>query len=246
MKKQILIVEDNFELADNTKDLLESEGYEVCEILDSENRIEDVLYENSPTAILLDIHLNGERNGIDIAHNIREKFNIPVIFFTSASDKETIEKVKAVSPEGYILKPFTKDTLVTSLELAISNFETKSNNKVSELIFQDRIIKGSIFIRDKGYLKKVNIQEIDWIKADGSYTHICTEDQTIYTLRNLIKEVINKLPSVLFCKVNKAYIVNLDKIEALNSKEIIIKGQNIPVGRNYYQNILSRLNQVTR
>ncbi|WP_200976012.1 LytTR family DNA-binding domain-containing protein [Echinicola sp. 20G] len=246
MKKQVLIVEDNLDLADNTKDLLEADGYEVCDILDSDEKIEDVLFEKSPSVILLDIHLSGNSNGIDIAHNIREKFSIPVVFFTSSSDKETIEKVKEISPDGYIIKPFTKDTLITTLSLAISNFENKNSDRVSELIFQDKVIKGSIFIRDKGYLKKVAIQEIDWIKADGSYTHISTGKNSVYTLRNVLKDVLNKLPSVLFCKVNKAYIVNLDKIDALNSKEIIINEQVIPVGRNYYQNILSRLNQVTR
>ncbi|AGA78405.1 LytR/AlgR family response regulator transcription factor [Echinicola vietnamensis] len=246
MKTQILIVEDNPELADNTKDLLEAEGYEVCDILDSDEKIEDTLFEKFPAAVLLDIHLKGNSNGIDIAHNIREKFNIPVIFFTSSTDKETLNKVKEVSPDGYIVKPFSKDTLITTLTLAISNYETKNADKVSELIVHDKIIKGSIFIRDKGYLKKIAIKDIDWIKADGSYTHISTGDNTVYTLRNVLKDVLQKLPSLLFCKVNKAFIVNLDKIDALNSKEILIKDQSIPVGRNYYQNILSRLNQVTR
>lgn len=246
MKTQILIVEDNPELADNTKDLLEAEGYEVCDILDSDEKIEDTLFEKFPAAVLLDIHLKGNSNGIDIAHNIREKFNIPVIFFTSSTDKETLNKVKEVSPDGYIVKPFSKDTLITTLTLAISNYETKNADKVSELIVHDKIIKGSIFIRDKGYLKKIAIKDIDWIKADGSYTHISTGDNTVYTLRNVLKDVLQKLPSLLFCKVNKAFIVNLDKIDALNSKEILINDQSIPVGRNYYQNILSRLNQVTR
>ncbi|QDH79394.1 DNA-binding response regulator [Echinicola soli] len=246
MKTQILIVEDNLELADNTKDLLEAEGFEVCDILDSDERIEDTLFEKFPAAVLLDIHLKGNSNGIDIAHDIRDKFNIPVVFFTSSTDKETLNKVKEVSPDGYIVKPFSKDTLITTLTLAISNFETKNTDKVSELILHDKIIRGSIFIRDKGYLKKIFIKDIDWIKADGSYTHISTGNNTVYTLRNILKDVLQKLPSMLFCKVNKAFIVNLDKIDALNSKEIIIKDQSIPVGRNYYQNILSRLNQVTR
>lgn len=116
MKTQILIVEDNPELADNTKDLLEAEGYEVCDILDSDEKIEDTLFEKFPAAVLLDIHLKGNSNGIDIAHNIREKFNIPVIFFTSSTDKETLNKVKEVSPDGYIVKPFSKDTLITTLD----------------------------------------------------------------------------------------------------------------------------------
>ncbi|GAB3659132.1 hypothetical protein GCM10028791_32430 [Echinicola sediminis] len=246
MKPKILIVEDNFELADNTRDLLETEGFDVCGILDSGDKVEEIMFEMLPTAVLLDINLCGEINGIEAAHIIRNKFNIPLVFFTSLSDKDTLEQAKEISPDGYILKPFTRDTLITTLTIAISNFDKKNSNKVSELILQDKLIKGSIFFRDKGYLKKVNIQDIEWIKADGSYTHICTGVGTIYTLRNVLKDVISKLPSMLFCKVNKAYVVNLDKIDALNSKEIILNGQSIPVGRNYYQSILSRINQVTR
>jgi CheY-like chemotaxis protein len=80
MGKRTLIVEDNFELADNAKSLLETDGFEVCGILDSHELIEKVIEEKAPSAVLLDIHLNGEMDGIEIATLIRRNFDIPVVF----------------------------------------------------------------------------------------------------------------------------------------------------------------------
>ncbi len=200
MKKRVIIIEDNLELADNTKYLLESEGYEVCHISDTAENLENILYEKSPSLILLDIYLKDNNNGIEIANIVRSKFHIPLVFFTSLADKATLEKVKEVTPEGYIVKPFSKDTLLTTVSIAISNFEIKSQEKVTELLMHEKIINGSIFIRDKGYLKKISINDIEWIKADGSYTHISTSSNSVFTLRNILKDVLNKLPSRLFCK----------------------------------------------
>lgn len=79
----------------------------MCAILDSEEKIEEVIFEKEPSAVLFDIKLNGNIDGIDIAHMIRRQFSIPVVFFTSSSDLQTIERVKDTSPDGYIIKPFT-------------------------------------------------------------------------------------------------------------------------------------------
>lgn len=218
----------------------------MCAILDSEEKIEEVIFEKEPSAVLFDIKLNGNIDGIDIAHMIRRQFSIPVVFFTSSSDLQTIERVKDTSPDGYIIKPFTKDVLITTIVLAISNYRKKENlQKETELEAAAQMLPDSIFIRDKGYLRKITISDIDWIKGDGSYTHIATT-QSAYTLRNYLRDVMRKLPGYLFCKINKAYIVNINKIEAINSKEIIINGKTFPVGRNYYQEIVTRLNQISQ
>ena len=82
---------------------------------------------NTPDAVILDINLDSEKDGIQIADFINKNYQLPFIFLTSYADRETLERAKAVEPWGYIVKPFNEKTLQASLEMAISNFANRSN-----------------------------------------------------------------------------------------------------------------------
>jgi DNA-binding LytR/AlgR family response regulator len=69
---------------------------------------------------LIDIALGGKRDGIDVAHVIRERGETPFIFLTSYADPATIERAKPTRPAGYVVKPFTADDLYSSIELALA------------------------------------------------------------------------------------------------------------------------------
>lgn len=58
---------------------------------------------------------------------------MPFIYLTSYSDKAIMDRAKATSPSGFIVKPFNKNTLLASLEIAVSNFSQHSNNHVPQL-----------------------------------------------------------------------------------------------------------------
>jgi len=73
----------------------------------------------SPDIALLDISIKGDKDGIDIAHIINKKHNIPFVFLTSFADKETIDRVKETSPYGYIVKPFKDRDLAPVIEVAL-------------------------------------------------------------------------------------------------------------------------------
>jgi len=86
------------------------------------------LENSSPDAVILDINLGSQMDGIEIAHLINKTCQVPFVFLTSYSDRETLEKAKLVKPWGYIVKPFNEKTVLATLEIAISNF-AQSNNK---------------------------------------------------------------------------------------------------------------------
>ncbi len=75
--------------------------------------------ETSPDAILMDISLKGDMDGIETAKIIKEKFNIPIIFLTASSDDKTLNRVIPFQPAQYILKPFNDDDLRIALRLSI-------------------------------------------------------------------------------------------------------------------------------
>ena len=66
----------------------------------------------------MDIHLAGTIDGIDAAHDISEKFNIPVIFLTAYADDQTLERAKGAKPFGYLIKPFRERDLHATIRMA--------------------------------------------------------------------------------------------------------------------------------
>ena len=124
---QILIIEDEPVIAENIAYYLNNHDFKVCGIAYDADEAKMFLENGSPDAIVLDINLGSEMDGLDIAAFVNNHYPIPFVLLTSYADKETIEKAKKVKPWGYIVKPFNEDTLLASLEMAISNFAQTHN-----------------------------------------------------------------------------------------------------------------------
>ncbi len=125
---RILIVEDEPVIAENLAHYLNNYDFSVCGIAYDDEEAKMFLENSAPDAVILDINLGSQMDGIDIARLINKTCPLPFVFLTSYADRETIEKAKLVKPWGYIVKPFNEKTVLATLEIAISNF-AQSNNK---------------------------------------------------------------------------------------------------------------------
>ncbi|MFZ1311366.1 MAG: response regulator, partial [Chitinophagaceae bacterium] len=129
-KFRVLIVEDEPVIAENISMYLDNNDFEVSGIAYDSGEAIEQLQNNTPDAAILDINLESEEDGIDIANCINQKYQIPFLFLTSYSDKETLQRAKNVNPSGYIVKPFNEKTLLASLEIAINNHAADTNKKM--------------------------------------------------------------------------------------------------------------------
>jgi PAS domain S-box-containing protein len=120
---QILIVEDEYILAINLQETLESIGYTVVDIADSAEAAVAKAEELRPNLILMDIRLRGEMDGIEAAELIWNQFQIPLIYVTGHSDKSTVERATLTFPFGYILKPVREQELYVAIQTALSRYE---------------------------------------------------------------------------------------------------------------------------
>ncbi|WP_194776968.1 response regulator transcription factor [Pararhodonellum marinum] len=125
MKKRILIVEDEVMVAEEIKMSLEDLGHEVVGMVMNGDKALNALTMFNPDLALLDIHIKGSLNGIDLARLIRKNHLIPFVFLTAYSDVMTLDKAKDTLPYGYIVKPFNETDLKVSIELAIHKFQTE-------------------------------------------------------------------------------------------------------------------------
>jgi len=129
--ERILIVEDEALVADLIKTCLTKADYVIAATAETGEEGLRRAAELRPDLALMDIHLKGGLDGIQVATRLREEFGIPVVFLTGLRDDSTIERSRAAQAFGYLLKPFRAEELKASVELALDK-----HRNASELINQ--------------------------------------------------------------------------------------------------------------
>jgi len=124
---RVLIVEDEPLIAEHIATYLDNNDFEVSAICYDWDDAAGQLNTNTPDVVLLDINLEEERDGIQLAQIINEKYHLPFLFLTAHSDRDTLQKAKAVNPGGYIVKPYNEKTIAASIEIAVSNYYAAAN-----------------------------------------------------------------------------------------------------------------------
>ncbi|MCX6290883.1 MAG: response regulator [Bacteroidetes bacterium] len=372
---KIMIVEDEIIVAKDIQHILKKLGYEAFDPYSNGKKALDSIEKLNPDLILLDINLKGsDLDGIQVAEQIHQNYEIPFIFLTAFSDKNTLERAKLTEPYGYIIKPFEEDDIRTAIEiahykytkdleiqnkgnrfataldsldvaviitdanekiifmnrmaetltgslkqevlgkdiglamkncnqatrdaiktlahtvvgtvqkkendseLAISNGVSEHkvsvntfpiltvNNKINGCAFvltspgkkdtvsetsadknlfnflENIYANNSFFVKKDSRFVKVNFQDILWIEALDNYVIIKTSSKEQFILHSSMKDIEVKLPQLNFARVHRSYIVQLEKISALEENACIIDGNRIPIGKSYKDNLMSRLN----
>ena len=127
-KVKILVVEDNRIVAEDIKNNLEEMGYAVSGVATSGEKALVAAKEQLPDIAIMDIRLGNGMNGIDTASELRQNYQIPIIYLTAHADKETVSRAKKTEPYAYLVKPFDVEELQSAVEIAI--YRHKMERKV--------------------------------------------------------------------------------------------------------------------
>lgn len=122
IKQRILIVEDEFIVANDLRIILTKAGYEVCGIAVSVQQAEKLIITHKPDWVLLDIMLKGELTGIDLAQKLLT-LNLPFLYISANTNEKTLQAAKATQPYGFLVKPFRERDLLVMLDIARYRFE---------------------------------------------------------------------------------------------------------------------------
>lgn len=117
--KRILVVEDELLVAEDIAECLRFRGFDVCGTAKSSDEALALAREQLPDLALMDIVIQGERDGIETAEILRSELGIPVVFLTAFSQEHILERAKSVAPLGYIVKPFEESSLISTVEVAL-------------------------------------------------------------------------------------------------------------------------------
>ena len=129
---RLLVVEDESIVAMDIKHRAEGLGYDVLGIAASGEEAIKKTEENQPDLVLMDIVLKGKMDGVQAAQEIRERFDIPVVYLTAYSDEKTLSRAKLTGPFGYIIKPFEDRELHSAIEVALYKHKMDSKLRESE------------------------------------------------------------------------------------------------------------------
>jgi DNA-binding LytR/AlgR family response regulator len=81
------------------------------------------------------------------------------------------------------------------------------------------------------------------LKGDGNYTTLVTSSRS-YSLRNILKDFEEVLPSKYFLRIHKSFIVNIHEINTISSKEVTVGQEKVPVGRTYYPILINSIQKL--
>ncbi|MFA0963382.1 LytR/AlgR family response regulator transcription factor [Roseivirga sp. BDSF3-8] len=236
----ILIIEDDSNIAASLSEMLEILNHNVAGVADSYEVAIKELETKDIQLALVDIQLRGDKSGIEVAEQLKNNYKIPFIFTTAFADKETIEKAAVHSPYGYIVKPYSMKEINAGIEIAVQNHANLKNLKAEdEGVFN----QSSLFIKSNSRLVRVAMDDILYVEAKGDYAVFKTE-QKGYVVHTTFKNVEEKLDPQKFVKVHRSYIVNIDKVVDIEENNLLIKEQVIPISRGQKPNLLKRLNTI--
>lgn len=249
---KILIVEDEFIIAEKLSADLAEIGYKITEVVSSgEDAIKSVGV-NPPDLVIMDINIDGDLDGIETTRKIQDRMAIPVIYLTGLSDQEIFRKARTTRPSGYLSKPYNRQDIFHAIELALYTAEGKLKNSAPGKDEEESvcILNDRIFLKDnKNCFNKILIDDIFWIKADGSYSLIETK-QGKYLASTNIKTIEKKISAPQFVRIHRSYLVNIEWIKQIVGKTCVVLelpipdySENpvtkveIPIGAEYRENI---------
>lgn len=229
MSTEILIVEDEPIIADDLAMTLEKMNYSVVDIFDNAEDTLRFLKKNKPDLLLLDINIEGDKDGIELGTAVGKEFKLPFIFLTSYYDKSTVERASKANPLGYLVKPFNEKDLQVNIELAIR----KSQSAVEP-------VSENFFVRQNNELISLNQGDIVYAEAYDNYAYIHTVDKK-FLVSHTLKSIEQKLDPDRFSRIHKSYLIQFSKITSISEGYLYLGAVQLPIGKVYKQALFNNL-----
>ncbi|REE00461.1 LytR/AlgR family response regulator transcription factor [Marinoscillum furvescens] len=220
---QILVVDDEEAIGAMCSSLLNELGYAVVGIAASYDQAVRAIDEKQPDLVILDIDLGDSKNGIDLADHINETTKTPFLYLSSYADISTVSKAAKTIPQAYLIKPFTKEDLFTTIEIV------RNKNKTDQTI---QISSGTSTI-------KISANDVSLIKSDNNYIEIF-ENGKRHIVRSSLDAFLKEQEYDNFVRIHRSYAINLLKVDSFSRQHVIVGNHKCPISRSYKQELMQR------
>ena len=180
MSKSIFAVEDDALTAALLGRYIEEMGYRIAGKADNGDAALHQIRQTQPDLVLMDINLKGKMDGIEAAARLQADGVVPVIYLTAYADGNLLARAKLTEPYGYLVKPFTKQSLQASVEMGL--YKGDMERQRLEMLARIRRLEGLLSICM--CCKKIRAENHDWHQlekyisehSDASFSHgLCPE-----------------------------------------------------------------------
>lgn len=141
---RIFIVEDETIVAFNLQQRLTQLGYDVPAVAASGRESLDLIGQTKPDLVLMDIHIEGDMDGIEVAARLKKDNPVPVIYLTAYSEDSTLERARKTSPYGYLIKPFSERELHATIQMALERHMVEEALTESKRLLQQALDAASM------------------------------------------------------------------------------------------------------
>jgi CheY-like chemotaxis protein len=131
-KVRILIIEDDSITVRTIEEMLKQRGYLLAGSVGNGLKAIDIVMQERPDLILMDVVLQGDMDGIEAAMKIQSRMDIPVVFLTASIDDTNLKRAQETDPYGYLIKPVKKYDLYSAIETALTRHRMEKKIKESE------------------------------------------------------------------------------------------------------------------
>lgn len=125
-KPRALIIEDEALIAEELRERLSRLGITVIAAVSSGEEGVEIAMSERPDLVLMDIRLSGQKDGVEAAREIREQVDIPIVYLTAHSDRRTVERANQTDHDGFILKPFLRKELQSTIAVALKRYSFRA------------------------------------------------------------------------------------------------------------------------
>lgn len=170
MTGKVLIVEDEVIVAMDIAKYVKSIGLEVVGMAADGEKAYHLATTLHPDVVLMDINIKGDKDGIEIAQQIREELPVSLIYITAYIDDETIARAVTTNPAAYLAKPFHKQELNATLQIATKRKRRRNDDAT--------LLRGDIILDDEFSFESASSQLI----CCGAYVHLTKREQQLLKL----------------------------------------------------------------
>lgn len=195
----------------------------------------DVLNSNNIDLMFLDIQMP-QISGIDFLKTLS---NPPQVIFTTAYSEYAMDGYE-LNVVDYLLKPISLDRFAKAVNKAIAKEQQIQESEPS--IATNSETADYIFVKADKKLIKIRFDQINYIEGLKDYVILHTPNGRIVTLQTM-KSLEIKLPSDIFMRVHRSFIVNMANISIIEGNTVQIEKKIIPIGKNYKDILLNVINK---
>lgn len=233
----ILIVEDDIITSDNMIYNLNDLGFNDITLARNAKEVEDAIAMNTYDLAILDIELQGSSlNGLQIADKLNLLNEPPKIIFTSSfSDDETINRLKSIPHENYLVKPVSERQIYVAIQDLIkaeADEDRDNYEKIKTLDF-DRVLY--IKNNNEKYYSRIPVENILYIESGNGGVTFYTTQGKFFSYHSL-KNVNERIQSPILFRISKSHIVNITHVIKAAESELVMRDEKIlSIGRKYQE-----------